>query len=245
MDRLCGGNRYREIVFEKEKTSWSGETLTMSVENGSARLSTVFIVDDDPAVCKSLRWLIESVGLPVETFDSARDFLNRKDPARPGCLVLDVRMPGMSGLELQEALVEEGCTWPVIIMSAHGDVPMAVRAMKSGAVYFFEKPVAEQMLLDHIQHALDFDREQRQKMATQQETLDRYISLTPREAEVLDLVAEGLSSKQIGQKLNVSFKTVEAHRAKITKKMQAGGVPDLVKQYLAVKPILSQSLKHS
>lgn len=196
--------------------------------------ATVFVVDDDPAVRKSLRWLIESIGLQVQTYASGSEFLDEYDPQKPGCLVLDVRMPGMSGLELQEQLSERGRCVPIIVMTAFGDVPMAVRAMKFGAVHFFEKPVKDQELLDHIQSALMEDLKWRERDQQDQSIRDRYHLLTKRECEVLGHVVDGHSSKEIGGKLGVSFKTVEAHRAKIMKKMAADSVPHLIRMVLAI-----------
>jgi FixJ family two-component response regulator len=196
--------------------------------------ATVFVVDDDPAVRKSLRWLIESVGLKAQTFASAQELLSAYDPDRPGCVVLDVRMPGMSGLELQERLRELGSRLPIIVMTAYGDVPMAVRAMKSGAVHFFEKPVSDQVLLEHIQRALADDVRRRHEESQLRDVEQRYGRLTKREAEVLERVVEGLSSKEIGGELGVSFKTIEAHRAKIMRKMEADSVPHLIRMYLSL-----------
>ena len=175
---------------------------------------TVFVVDDDRAMRKSLRWLIESIDLRVETYESAQAFLDHYDPDRPGCVVLDVRMPGMSGLDLQDHLRERDIDIPIIIVTAYGEVPMAVRAIKAGALDFIEKPVCDQILLDHIQDALELDRKRRQVRAENQEITERLESLTKREAEVMDYVVAGLSSKKIANELGVSFKTIEAHRAK-------------------------------
>lgn len=196
--------------------------------------ATVFVVDDDPAVRKSLRWLIESIGLRVRTYASGSDFLDEYDPQQPGCLVLDVRMPGMSGLDLQERLCERGRCIPIIVMTAFGDVPMAVRAMKFGAIHFFEKPVKDQELLDHIQTALTEDLKWRERDLQDQSIRDRYDLLTKRECEVLGHVVDGLSSKEIGGKLGVSFKTIEAHRAKIMKKMAADNVPHLIRMIMTI-----------
>lgn len=195
--------------------------------------ATVFVVDDDTSVRESLRWLVESVGLKAETFSDAQEMLRHCDPQRPGCFVLDVRMPGMSGLELQEQLAARGFRQPVIIMTAYGDVPMAVRAMKRGAVYFFEKNSSNQVLLEQIQAALQEDSARRRVEEAGRVVRDRYQKLTAREVEVLELVTTGLSSKEVGQQLGVSFKTVEAHRAKIMKKMEAESVPHLIRMYVA------------
>ena len=193
---------------------------------------TVFVVDDDEAIRKSLRWLIESVDLKVQTFESAQEFLEAYDPDVPGCLVLDVRMKGMSGLDLQEKLVEDDIRIPVIILTGHGDVPMAVRAMKGGAVDFLQKPVSDQVLLDHIQHALQEDSKGRESRAEDMLIQKRVEQLTKREKQVMQHVVNGMSSKEIASELGVSFKTIEAHRAKIMKKMKAKSVPHLIRMSL-------------
>jgi FixJ family two-component response regulator len=196
---------------------------------------TVFVVDDDRAVRKSLRWLLESVDLKVETFESAREFLEKYEPHRPGCVVLDVRMPGMSGLELQDHLRSAGIDIPVIIITGYGDIPMAVRAMKAGAIDFIEKPVCDQVLLEHIHDALEVDQKRRQVRTNSREVVERLQSLTRREAEVMEYVVQGLSSKEIAKELDVSFKTIEAHRAKIMKKMDAKSVPHLIHMNLLTR----------
>lgn len=198
--------------------------------------AVVCVVDDDPAIRKSLSWLIESVGLTVEAFESAREFLDAYDPEKPGCIVLDVRMPGMNGLELQEKLRDMHSQIPIIIVTGYGDVPMAVRAVKSGAVEFLEKPVSDQLLLGHIQQAIAEDLENRDKQAEQRAVYKRVEQLTQREREVLKLVVEGLSSKEIATKFNVSLKTIETHRVKIMKKMQARSIPHLIRMNLALSP---------
>jgi RNA polymerase sigma factor (sigma-70 family) len=190
---------------------------------------TVFIVDDDQAVARSLRWLIETVRLKVETFASAQAFLDGYDSSKPGCLVLDVRMPGMSGLDLQEHLAAQRIHVPIIFITGHGDVQMAVRAVQSGAFDFVEKPFNDQDLLDRIQKAIVFDAGQRDKNTQRVQLQTLFASLTPREREVLDLVAEGMSNKAIANSLGLSAKTVEVHRAKMMEKMQAHSVADLVK----------------
>jgi RNA polymerase sigma factor (sigma-70 family) len=190
---------------------------------------TVFIVDDDLAVARSLRWLIETVRLQVQTFSSAQAFIDGYDPARSGCLVLDVRMPGMSGLELQERLSAQRIRVPIIFITGHGDVQMAVRAVQAGAFDFIEKPFNDQDLLDRIQRAIAFDAEQRGREAQHAQLRALFASLTPREREVLDLVVEGLSNKAVANALGLSAKTVEVHRAKVMEKMHARSVSDLVK----------------
>lgn len=197
--------------------------------------ATVFVVDDDPAIRKSLRWLIESVGLKVQTHELASEFLESYSPDHPGCLVLDVRIPGMSGLELQEKLRERGYDIPVIIVSGYGDVPMAVRAMKAGAVDFLEKPVSDQVLLDYIQKGIARDIQNKANREQNKELVERKATLTRRENEVMKYVVSGFSSREIAEKLNVSFKTVEAHRAKIMKKMQAKSVPKLIQMELQIQ----------
>jgi len=192
--------------------------------------ATVFIVDDDQAVARSLRWLIETVRLKVETFPSAQAFLDGYDAAKPGCLVLDVRMPGMSGMELQERLAARRIHQvPIIFITGHGDVQMAVRAVQAGAFDFVEKPFNDQDLLDRIQRAIVFDAEQRAREGQRAQLRALFASLTPREREVLDLVAEGLSNKAIANALGLSAKTVEVHRAKVMQKMHARSLSDLVK----------------
>lgn len=190
---------------------------------------TVFVVDDDQAVLRSLRWLIESVSLQVETFASARTFQNEYDRRKPGCLVLDVRMPGGSGLELQDWLKGQAIHVPIIFITGHGDVKMAVKAVQSGAFDFIEKPFNDQDLLDRIQKAIGFDSELRQKLGLRSQLSGLFDSLTPREREVLNLVVEGLSNKAIGNRLGVSSKTVEVHRGNMMMKMHATSVSDLVK----------------
>jgi len=190
---------------------------------------TVFIVDDDQAVARSLRWLIEIVRLGVETFASAQAFLDNYDSSKPGCLVLDVRMPGISGLELQERLAARRINIPIIFITGHGDVQMAVRALQAGAFDFVEKPFNDQDLLDRIQKAIAFDAERRGKEAQRAQLQALFTSLTAREREVLDLVVEGLSNKAIANTLGLSAKTVEVHRAKVMEKMHARSIADLVK----------------
>jgi len=192
---------------------------------------TVFVVDDDPAVRRTLQLLMEFAGFRAECFASAEEFLNRYDPEKPGCLVLDVRLKGQSGLDLQQQLVSEGIGIPVIMMTGHGDVPTAVRAMRTGALDFIEKPFNDQLLLDRVRQAVELDlgnREVRQKRA---EIAARLALLTPREREVLERVVSGRANKQISAELHISTKTVEAHRAHVMEKMQADSLADLI-QYV-------------
>lgn len=207
----------------------------MNKEQANQPGSTVFVVDDDQAMRQSLTWLIESVGMKVETFDSAKAFLGSYYPGRAGCLLLDVRMPGMSGLDLQEYLIQHDIRIPVIIITGHGDVPMAVRAMKAGAVDFIEKPFNDEFLLDSIRNALSLDEHQRNRQAERAEIAARLALLTPREHEVMDMVTDGQSNKEIANQLGVSAKTVEAHRAKVMEKMSAGSLAELVRMSVKAK----------
>ncbi len=191
--------------------------------------AVVYIVDDDPAVLKGLQLLMRSVELETQTFESAEAFLDAFDPKQHGCVVLDVRMRGMSGLQLQEELEAKGSELPIIFLSGHGDIPMAVRTIKRGAVDFIEKPFRDQTLLDRVQEALARDAESRVSKATCQTTLQRISLLTPKEREVLDLIIEGKANKEMAAMLGITTKAIEARRAKVMEKMQADGVADLVR----------------
>jgi RNA polymerase sigma factor (sigma-70 family) len=186
--------------------------------------ATVFVVDDDDDVLRSMRYLIESIGLAVETYGSSREFLQAWEPDRPGCLVLDVRMPGLSGLDLQEELRARGAELPIIVITGYGDVPLAVRAMKSGATEFLQKPVSDQLLLDQIQSAVASDLERYQRQAGRREIADRMARLTPREREVMDLLVRGHPAREIADTLGVRPKTVETHRARVLSKMGVSNV---------------------
>lgn len=188
---------------------------------------TVFVVDDDEAVRDSLRRLMESVRLDVETFASAEAFRDAYDPARPGCLILDARMPSMNGLELQELLTRNGHKIPVIIISAHGDVEQAVRAIKHGALDFIKKPYSAEILLERIQVALELDAQSRRAERRRVEMHARLGRLTPREEEIMRLLVQGQSAKEIALALGVSRKTVDVHRGHITTKMQASSLVEL------------------
>lgn len=194
--------------------------------------ATVFVVDDDQAMRTSLQWLIESTGMAVETFASADEFLGHYVPGRAGCLLLDVRMPGMSGLDLQGYLAREGYRLPVIIITGHGDVAMAVKAMKSGAVDFIEKPFHDEDLLRSIRSALEHDERHRASRVVRAEIALRLAELTPREHEVMSMVTEGRSNKEVAAALGVSAKTVEAHRARVMEKMRASSLAELVRMAL-------------
>lgn len=189
---------------------------------------TVFVVDDDVAVRQSLSLLIRSMGLSVESFESAQAFLSSCDPERSGCLVLDIRMPGMSGLEMQEELHRRTIDLPVIFITGHGDVAMAVRAMKLGAVDFIEKPFNDQQLLDRINQALEVDRAARAARAERATLASRIELLSPREREVMDRIVAGQANKVIAIELGLSERTVEIHRAKVMTKTGARSLAELV-----------------
>ncbi|MDP6556518.1 MAG: response regulator [Pirellulaceae bacterium] len=194
------------------------------------REPTVVLVDDDQSVRDALKWLIESVELRVDTYSSAADFLQSFDPRTPGCLVLDVRMPGMSGLELQENLAAHKCGLPVIIITGHADVAMCVRAFEGGAFAFLEKPVIQQDLLEQIQKAVEKDRKSRQESIPATDIDDRVSRLTPREREVMDLLVVGQSMKQIANRLQVSLPTCSKHRANVLDKLDVDNDVQLVRR---------------
>ena len=190
---------------------------------------TVFVIDDDDGIRRALKRLIRSVGLDVETFASAREFLGRRPPDGPACIVTDVRMPGLSGLDLQTELTSAGFTAPVIFMTGHGTVPMSVRAMKAGAVDFLQKPVDEQVLLDAIQKAIEHDSKTRNERSRLAQIHRRLEGLTAREREVFELVVRGLLNKQIAARLGASEKTVKVHRGRVMAKMEADSLAELVR----------------
>jgi FixJ family two-component response regulator len=189
----------------------------------------VFVVDDDSSVREALTDLITSVGLLVEAFKSAREFLEHRRGDAPACLVLDVRLPGLSGLDLQRELVRTEAPIPIIFITGHGDIPMSVRAIKEGAVEFLAKPFRDQDLLDAIQHALEIDRAARQERSLVAEVRRRYESLTKREREVMRLVVSGLLNKQIAGELGSSEVTVKMHRGQVMRKMKAESLVQLVR----------------
>lgn len=192
----------------------------------------VFIVDDDAAVRNSLRLLVKSIGQTAEVFSGAQEFLATYEPQQPGCLVLDVRMPGMSGLELQQQLNLRGAVIPVIFITGHGDIPMAVEAMQHGAFDFLQKPFRDQDLIDRIQRALQKDRENRTALGERTRIRERLDSLTPREREVLTLVTSGKANKVMAADLGLSQRTVEIHRSRVMEKMGATSVAQLVRMVL-------------
>ena len=189
----------------------------------------VFVVDDDASMRESLKNLTRSVGLRVEAFASAQEFLRAKRSDEPGCLVLDVRMPGLSGLDLQKRMAETGTDLPIIFLTGHGDIPMSVRAMKAGAVEFLTKPVREQDLLDAIQQALERDRAMRHQRTDTEQLRERFDLLTAKEREVMGKVVTGLLNKQIAGELGMSETTVKIHRHQAMEKMRAGSLAELVR----------------
>jgi two-component system, LuxR family, response regulator FixJ len=201
---------------------------------GAPEKGTVFIVDDDDAVRRAMELLMRSVGLASETFSSADEFLEHFEPDRPGCLVLDIRMPGLGGLELQDRLLELGSSLPIIFITGHGDVPMAVEAMQKGAFDFIQKPFRDQDLLERISDALGLDQRRRTTDAKRTEVLARLEKLTNREREVMRLVVSGKPNKVIAFDLGVSQRTVEIHRARVMEKMRARSLADLVRMSLYV-----------
>jgi len=203
---------------------------------------TVFVVDDDPSLLKGLRRLIKSFGLDAETFDSAEGFLARELPDLPSCLVLDIEMPGMNGLKLQERLLAAGVPTPIVFLTGHGDVPASVTAMKAGAIDFLQKPFEDEALLEAIHAAIEKDkaaRAERQDLAEIQQRVDL---LTPREREVFALVVTGLLNKQIAWQLGTVEKTIKVHRARVMQKMAADSLPDLVR--MAEKAGITPDIRH-
>jgi RNA polymerase sigma factor (sigma-70 family) len=189
----------------------------------------VFVVDDDPSVRSSLKFLMSSVGLQVEGFDSADALLQRKLPDAPSCLVLDVRLRGLSGLDFQHELAARNCHIPIIFITGHGDIPMSVRAMKAGAIEFLTKPFRDQDLLDAVRIALEKDRERRERKKEVSDLKERFNSLTPREREVISMVVSGMLNKQIADQLATAENTVKVQRSRAMEKMQAQSVAELVK----------------
>ena len=215
---------------------WSNHTPdclnTKIMTQTQEKQPTVFIVDDDPAIRFAMQALMDSVNIEHEIYASGDEFLAGVDDHRAGCLVLDIRMPGLGGLELQEELIKRGSTLPIIFITGHGDVPMAVDAMQKGAVDFIQKPFRDQDLLDRIREGLKTDQERREEQQKHAEVAERLARLTNREREVFDLVVTGKPNKVIAYELGVSQRTVEIHRARVMEKMQARSLADLVKMHM-------------
>jgi FixJ family two-component response regulator len=195
----------------------------------STNAPIVFVIDDDQSICEALTRLLGTVGLRAQAFKTAQEFLRTKRPDTPSCLVLDVRLPGLSGLDLQRELANTDPPIPIVFITAHGDIPMTVQAMKAGAVEFLTKPFRDQQLLDAVQQAIDRDRTARHQRAELAELRRRYESLTQREREVMALVVTGLLNKQVAAELGTSEATVKAHRAQLMHKMEAESVAQLVR----------------
>ena len=198
---------------------------------------SVFIIDDEEPIRSALTLLMESVGLKAESFASAQEYLDQFDASKSGCIILDVRMPGIGGLDLQARLTAEKIHPPIIIITGHGDVPMAVRAVTAGAVDFIEKPFNNQSMLDSVHRAIELDAVQRGESSRLQDIEAHYNSLTPREKEVLQYVIEGKRNKVIAFDMNISQSTVEAHRSKVMEKMTASSLSDLMRMALSLKLI--------
>ena len=198
--------------------------------------AVVFVIDDDRAVRDSLGLLLKSMGIEAQLFESAQAFLDDYDRTWQGCIVLDIRMPGMSGIELHKQLIELRCTMPVIFVTGHGDVPMAVDAMHDGAFDFIQKPFRDQELLDRINQALTWDIEHRSEEERKRVVQERFDTLTPREREVMDCVVRGLANKVIAMDLDLSQRTVEIHRARVMEKMHARSLADLVRMAMFIQP---------
>ena len=203
--------------------------------DAAAAAPIVYVIDDDDGMRKALSLLLSTVGYKTLVFASPTDFLAHFDPDTHGCLVLDIRMPGMSGLELQQHLNRTGSMLPVIFITGHGDVPMAVQAMKEGAFEFIQKPFRDQDLLDRINHALQQDAESRNNLARSADVVRRLETLTPRERQVMGMVVDGSANKVIAIDLNLSERTVEIHRSKVMEKMGARSVAHLVKLHLSLR----------
>lgn len=194
---------------------------------------TVFLVDDDDAVRDSLTLLLDSAGIRTESYSTSAAFLDSYDPERPGCAVLDIRMPGMTGMELQEALQSAGIRIPIIFLTGHGNVPMSAKAFRAGAVDFLQKPVDEDALISRIQEAFQIDRKKRLAETRRKDALDRFKDLTSREYEVMLFVVQGMSNKEIANKLQLSHRTIEIHRSRVMEKTGAQSLSELLELAVA------------
>ncbi len=198
---------------------------------------TVFVVDDDPSMRRSLCWLSESLGLHAEAYESAEAFQSHYDPNRPGCLVLDLRMPGMNGIELQAQLSKDGVNVPTVFVTGYGEVSTAVKAMQAGAVGFLEKPFSDHELLENLQRAIDLDAEQRRSAQSRARAVALFERLSRRERQVMRLMAAGRANKQIASELEISQKTVEVHRSHVMKKLQAQSIASVVRLATALEEV--------
>jgi FixJ family two-component response regulator len=196
--------------------------------------ATVFIVDDDPVVRRAVQLLVRSIGLADECYATAHDFLQQYDPSRPGCLVLDIRMPGMTGLELQKSLIEYDVKPPIVFITAHGEIPCASQAFRKGAIDFIQKPFSPQMLLERIREALKQDHDNRHKRSLARAVLERIARLTDREREIMEMLSQGDTTKQIAQRLSISSKTVDNHRARVLEKMNVDNPTQLARLLAAL-----------
>ncbi|MAX24429.1 MAG: DNA-binding response regulator [Phycisphaeraceae bacterium] len=190
---------------------------------------TVFVVDDDAAVRESMAWLIESHGYEVQIFDSAQTFLDVYQPYMTGCIVLDVRMPGMDGLQLQNLLHERGCTLPTIFVTGHAEVPIAIAAIRSGGFDFLEKPFDDDVMLERIRQALALEAQSRDDPDRHQDVINRITRLTPQEKRIMQMICQGMTNRQIADDLELSHKTIEVYRTRVMQKMQASSLPTLVR----------------
>jgi two-component system, LuxR family, response regulator FixJ len=213
----------------------SSRGLSRAEAPQSEVIVTVFVVDDDPAMRESLSWLLQSAGLTVETYESAEHFLSGCDPTRAGCLLLDLKLPGRSGLELQHELAARGVSLPIIFLTGYAEVPTAVRALKTGAFDFLEKPFSDETLLDCVRRALNVDKINRQKQEQISAVTLKMARLSPREREVMELMISGKPTKVIASELVLSPKTVEVHRGRVMRKMEVRTLPHLVRQVMETR----------